>query len=303
MRPNTPLRAGARRRPAAFTLIEALVVVTVIGVLVALLLPAVQVAREASRRSQCMNNLKQLGIALSSYESAHRVFPQGVNGLGYSPHSMLLPFIDQKPLFNAINFETAGDLLGVFGDGSNTTALEITVPVFLCPSDVLDAGMEGRTDYAGNGGVGSTWKGFNGLFVDNSGSDHRSIGLSSVTDGATQTAAMSEWIIGAMGTQIRDRLFIRRSYSSRLMNSTSSPRPVTVWSSRGRPFLCGQNPRVGLSEATMIRCMITVFWLATTVVQISGASTPAFGPQAAAMRGMGRIPFSLMDTQLSFKSP
>lgn len=92
------------RRRSGFTLIELLVVIFIIGVLAALLMVAIQATREAARRTQCMNNLKQLGIALSSYASATGVFPHGGNGRGYSHHAMLLPYLDQMPLYNSINF-------------------------------------------------------------------------------------------------------------------------------------------------------------------------------------------------------
>src|SRR4051794_31129905 len=106
-----------RQRPAGFTLIELLVVISIIGVLIALLLPAVQSARESSRRAQCSNNLKQLGIALYSYESANKVFPsagkslntgvkpavvQFVDGVAVFPR--ILPHIEGGNIYNTINF-------------------------------------------------------------------------------------------------------------------------------------------------------------------------------------------------------
>ncbi|HEY0981728.1 type II secretion system protein, partial [Schlesneria sp.] len=79
-----------------FTLIELLVVIAITAILIALLLPAVQQAREAARRTQCRNNLKQLGLALHNYESSHRVLPLiSSNSTGYSAQAQLLPYIDQ----------------------------------------------------------------------------------------------------------------------------------------------------------------------------------------------------------------
>src|SRR5438046_2551045 len=100
----------------AFTLIELLVVIAIIGVLIGLLLPAVQAAREAARRIQCVNNLKQVGLALHSYHEAVRVLPFGSSGRTYPPKgpkpllwscrqsgpmTMLLPFLEERPLFDA----------------------------------------------------------------------------------------------------------------------------------------------------------------------------------------------------------
>src|SRR3954451_7113913 len=110
----------AMRKRRGFTLIELLVVIAIIAVLIALLLPAVQAAREAARRAQCVNNLKQLGLALHNYNSATGAFPPGTvstmadptqgvpDGLStwtsWSPQAMLLPYLEQTALYNATNF-------------------------------------------------------------------------------------------------------------------------------------------------------------------------------------------------------
>ena len=135
----------SRRARRGFTLIELLVVIAIIGVLVALLLPAVQQAREAARRSQCQNNLKQIGLALHNYENSSRVFPPGYVdqngdpnstpdndlGSGWGWATFLLPHMDQSTIYNQINFNQ-----GV-GLGSNAQISQSSLAVFHCPSDPL----------------------------------------------------------------------------------------------------------------------------------------------------------------------
>jgi prepilin-type N-terminal cleavage/methylation domain-containing protein len=144
---------GAMSNQSGFTLLELLVVVSVIGLLVALALPAVQSSREAARRSQCANNLKQIGLALHNYETSNRSFPLNwgnpridpergypwyIDSRPYSALTRLLPYVDQQPLYAAINFsvETYPNYDGSdFLTPQNLTAYATSVTGYLCPSD------------------------------------------------------------------------------------------------------------------------------------------------------------------------
>lgn len=134
----TSISIRNHRRPnSAFTLVELLVVIAIIGVLIALLLPAVQAVRETARKLSCKNNLKQFGLAMHNYESAFQSLPPGYafrpsslgNAAGHSWGAHLLAFLEQSGLQDQIRFDAP-----VY-DNSNLVAREHHLPVFLCPSD------------------------------------------------------------------------------------------------------------------------------------------------------------------------
>ena len=132
---SPPRRFRSVRR--GFSLIELLVVIAIIAVLIGLLLPAVQAARESARRMQCANNLKQIALASSNYHDVYGCFPQGVQfTFAWSTsghHVALLPYLEQIPLFNAVNF----DWVIPWSDANTTFAGSVRPSVYVCPSDTL----------------------------------------------------------------------------------------------------------------------------------------------------------------------
>ncbi|MHC5539070.1 DUF1559 family PulG-like putative transporter [Singulisphaera rosea] len=182
------------------TLIEVLVVIAIVGILAALLIPAVQAAREMARRNQCANNLKQIAIALNNYASTHTVFPLGANGLAYSFHAMILPDMDQAPLFNSINFSIPAALSFSGLQGANFTSVHTKIDVLRCPTNIqTTTAVMAQTNYPGNGGVDPHNKVTTGLFGDALVTKFRATaGMQSVTDGTSNSIAVTEWVVGQL---------------------------------------------------------------------------------------------------------
>ena len=223
------------RRFRGFTLVELLVVIAIIGILIALLLPAVQAAREAARRSQCSNNLKQFGLALHNYHDTHKAFPAGTGpGVKANPTATawdgwnawggiagLLPFIEQAPLADLVVWDVYWNDTA----SGNRVVADSLVPSFNCPSDpgyMLDYGNMGSISYCLSHGPTSAWDVgagqevgmFDRLFWAK---------MASIKDGTSNTIAMSECQLGQnqgrWSTAKRDPAYIVPSVGGDLLQN------------------------------------------------------------------------------------
>ncbi len=223
---KTPVTRFPDQR-SGFTLIELLVVIAIIAILIALLLPAVQQAREAARRASCVNNLKQLGLALQNYHESRNTFPPGYvsnydasgndTGPGWGWGAMILPEIDQGPLRSTITFESPIE------NPANSTARTTSINNWNCPSDVAQKTWVAMTrdklgnplatictvasaSYVGVFGIPEPGIDGDGIFFRNS-----RIGIRDISDGSSRTLLVGErsqkwcvatWVGAVTGSQL-----------------------------------------------------------------------------------------------------
>ncbi|MDG3008326.1 DUF1559 family PulG-like putative transporter [Paludisphaera mucosa] len=261
---------GLRR---AFTLVELLVVIAIIAVLTALLLPAVQAAREAARRMQCSNNLKQLGLAMHNYENSNQCFPSAgstaANSVyAFSMQARLLPHLEQAALQGLVDFNQpvlqVGSPLSIHP--ASMTAARTIVGTFLCPSDGQSPRYSGYVgsdvvgaNYVANFGTGlQTY--YDPAFVSDGvfWMPHQ-CRLAELTDGTSNTIAMSECLLGVGTDRTGPASSISRPYRfaanastgrSRTLASPGGVSPTltdadalsaTSWrADRGSPWIWGQ---------------------------------------------------------------
>ncbi len=225
--------AQHRKNRIGFTLIELLVVIAIIGILIGLLLPAVQAVRESARRTGCLNNIRQLAIAAQNFESSFQRFPVGADSKPYPsnptyPYNFfrwsvlahLTPYMEQTNVHDTIDFNIP--LFAPPGftiDPHNVTAATTEIPLFLCPSDVakpvsegFGAGVLAPTNYAGCAGTGAGGgtpfadEGADGTFYINSKVRPRDF-----VDGLSNTVVFSESTLGTGNESTSNPMFVQQS--------------------------------------------------------------------------------------------
>ncbi|MBA2117801.1 DUF1559 family PulG-like putative transporter [Bremerella alba] len=309
------------KRPSGFTLVELLVVIAIIGVLIALLLPAVQMAREAARRMSCTNNQKQLGLALHNYHDTFLTFPR-YNQLGVvsgasssysaSPHVKILPFIEQSAVYEQVKTATQN----FYHNASNAESLvqNNRISGFVCPSDSSfpDSSRQGNCNYPFSVGSNLGWDvdeaRQNGVFCR-----YKEVNFAGITDGTTNTILVGEHLTGDGDDsfyRVESDVVRGLSWSA---NESTSQGPITQASLDAAGVACENNKSNhssyaalrwtrGTLEYAMFNTMATPNWkypscMTSTNTGNHGSSK---GIYVARSRHPGGVNFTLADGSVRF---
>jgi prepilin-type N-terminal cleavage/methylation domain-containing protein/prepilin-type processing-associated H-X9-DG protein len=305
----------------AFTLVELLVVIAIIGILIALLLPAVQAARESGRRAQCLNNLRQLSLALHNFEQDRGHLPPGSEAKPYPsavnhPHTFyrwstlahLTPYLEQTAAYNALDLDAPLYGTNLQVTPQNVKGVALQIPLFLCPSDVRNpvAAGFGPTNYAacaGSGAQGGTSHDTDGIFYVNSATRFRDI-----VDGTSHTVTFSESLLGRGPESTSDRSQIDLQADYAFVFGT----PLTE-SACANPFQWNVSNRKGFSWASgEYRCALYNHHLhpnspqhdcmSNQIVGKPEVRYSVFGWRAARSRHPGGVNLALADGSTRFAS-
>ena len=323
------------RHRFGFTLVELLVVIAIIGILVALLLPAVQAARESARRIQCTNNLKQIALSVHNYHDTFKTFPFGKGpsypgAAGYarwSLHALLLPFVEQKNLQDSIDFNRPPATPGMGGvinfmpaysnpGGINDVPSRVLVPGFICPSDPapLQSGWPGQNNYAGNQGGWLCDRGDTLALPSDVAPTELQTGVfyylsqvrfADAIDGSANTMMFSERLRGNGTPNPRTDLFTMTNQTS--LNATfttcqaTNPLTATPLTSKwGWSWVMGENCCTlynHVAPPNSLSCAGIPFpgSMTNMSMQVSASSRHPGGVVAAMMDGSVRFPTSTVD--------
>ncbi len=255
-----------REQRLGFTLVELLVVIAIVGSLVALLLPAIQAARESSRRASCTNNLRQLGVALHNFHDAQHKFPPGRGAPPpkvFSAFAFLLPYVEETSLHGLVDLSQAPTSITVAGvpysGAANAKAASMVVPLLQCPSDFSTGRVPGSTfagtNYAANSGSGSLSGNLNvadGVFFTGS-----SISFQNISDGSSHTVAIGERMLGTGQAQTALPAGLERFYLLELSNSVPVDAPPVPTRCRARGTASGVQNGSWVTMATRFTTIIT----------------------------------------------